>query len=150
MQHPRESTADFHLVSIIRLGITLCCSFVSENRPIADCSSHTKCWRRGCWSMGMNAFHVISTHPLNSSLSESCLLLSQICKASNQYGELKLEVILKVFSYLSVHISPQHQVVNSGATGVFNCSISGSPDTQIEWFHNGKSIINDDVHGSSK
>ena len=77
-------------------------------------------------------------------------ILLKICKSSNQYGELKLEIVLKVYSYLSAHITPQHQIVNSGASGIVNCTISGSTDTHIEWFHNGKSIINDDVHGSSK
>lgn len=74
----------------------------------------------------------------------------QICKASNQYGELKLEIILRVYSYLTAHMSPQHQIVNSNAAGIFNCSISGSTDAHTEWFHNGKSIINEDVQGSSK
>ncbi|KAL7024043.1 hypothetical protein ACKWTF_012881 [Chironomus riparius] len=74
-----------------------------------------------------------------------------ICKASNPYGELKLEIILKVHSYLTVHMSPQHQTINSGSSGIFNCSISSSTDTQVEWFHNGKSIMGsnsgDDVQG---
>lgn len=83
-------------------------------------------------------------------ITENESLAFQICKASNQYGELKLEIVLKVHSYLAAHITPQHQIVNSGAAGVFNCSISGSTDAQIEWFHNGKSIISDDVQGSSK
>ena len=38
-------------------------------------------------------------------------------------------------------MSPQHQTINSGSSGIFNCSISSSTDTQVEWFHNGKSII---------
>lgn len=49
-------------------------------------------------------------------------------------------------------MSPQHQTINSGSSGVFNCSISSSTDTQIEWFHNGKSINdgNNEIQGSGK
>lgn len=76
----------------------------------------------------------------------------QICKASNPYGELKLEIILNVHSFLTAHISPQHQTINSGSSGLFNCSTSSTTDMQIEWFHNGKIIVigrnNDDIVNS--
>jgi hypothetical protein len=64
--------------------------------------------------------------------------------------------MLKVHSFLTVHMSPQHQTVNSGSAGTFNCSVSSSGDSQIEWFHNGKSIVGekyestDELHGKSE
>lgn len=153
MQYSGESTADLHMVSIIRLGLILLRSIVATNYSLTDAAAHKKRWWPRCWPMG-NLKHITFFHPLSQpimtlSLNEFHIAL-QICKASNQYGELKLEIALKVHSYLAVHISPQHQIVNSGAAGVFNCSVSGSADAQTEWFHNGKSIINDDVQGSSK
>lgn len=49
-------------------------------------------------------------------------------------------------------MSPQHQTVNSGSAGIFNCTTaSTAPDTQIEWFHNGKSIIgSEDLQSAGK
>lgn len=76
-------------------------------------------------------------------------LFNQICKASNQYGEQKLEIVVQVNSYLSVHMNPQIQIINSGGTAIFNCTIAGTP-TNIEWFHNGKSIVKDEILGSNK
>jgi hypothetical protein len=78
----------------------------------------------------------------------------QFCKASNTYGDYSLEIILKVHSYLTVHMSPQHQTINSGSHGLFNCTVSSSSDTKIEWYHNGKTIFevssNGDAQGSEK
>lgn len=72
-----------------------------------------------------------------------------VCKASNQYGEQKLEIVLKVNLHLSAHINPQIQIINSGSTAFFNCSTSGSPN-DIEWFHNGKPVVYDIQQGNSK
>ncbi len=72
-----------------------------------------------------------------------------VCKASNLYGEQKLEIILKVNSHLSAHISPQVQIINSGSTAFFNCSVTGQP-SEIEWFHNGKPIVYNIQQGNSK
>jgi hypothetical protein len=58
--------------------------------------------------------------------------------------------VLNVRSYVTVHMTPQHQIVNSGASGIFNCSVSSSSDVHVEWFHNGKSIISNDIERSSK
>lgn len=60
-----------------------------------------------------------------------------ICKASNQYGDITLEIMLSVTSHLSAHIHPQVQMVNSGAPASLNCSVAGNPIDKIEWFHNG-------------
>ena len=46
-------------------------------------------------------------------------------------------------------MNPQIQIINSGGTAIFNCTISGTPNN-IEWFHNGKLIINDDLQGNNK
>ncbi|XP_055715988.1 cell adhesion molecule Dscam2 isoform X2 [Phlebotomus papatasi] len=84
--------------------------------------------------------------------SQSILLLKNsderdsgrwICKASNQFGDQKLEIRLFVNSYLSIHVHPQTQTINSGGRAIFNCSIVGSPIDKIEWFHDGKPIVQD-------
>lgn len=44
---------------------------------------------------------------------------------------------------LSVHIHPQVQIVNSGGTAVFNCSIAGIGaigEERIDWYHDGTSL----------
>uniref|UniRef100_A0A336KKP0 CSON012059 protein n=1 Tax=Culicoides sonorensis TaxID=179676 RepID=A0A336KKP0_CULSO len=63
-----------------------------------------------------------------------------ICKASNQFGEQKLEIRLTVNNYLSVHINPQVQIINYGGGVTFNCSITDQTVSKIEWYHNGKLI----------
>jgi hypothetical protein len=51
-----------------------------------------------------------------------------------------------VNTYLSVHVHPQIQIINSGGRGVFNCSVTGTPITKIEWFHNGSPIMDNDIN----
>lgn len=48
-------------------------------------------------------------------------------------------------SYLSAHIHPQIQIINSGGTAIFNCSITGTPIGKIEWFHDGKPVMEDNT-----
>lgn len=64
----------------------------------------------------------------------------QICQASNQFGEQRIEIRLSVNSYVSVHILPQVQIVNSGGTANFNCTTTGSAIDAIDWLHNGKPL----------
>lgn len=71
--------------------------------------------------------------------------ISQVCQASNQFGEQRIEIRLFVNSYVSVHILPQVQIVNSGGTAIFNCSTTGSAIDNIEWLHNGKPLQEDNV-----
>lgn len=71
--------------------------------------------------------------------------IRQVCKASNQFGEQRVEVRLHVNAYLSVHIHPQVQIVNSGGTAVFNCTVTGTDGDQVEWFHNGVPLLADGV-----
>lgn len=68
---------------------------------------------------------------------------AQVCKASNQFGEQRVEIRLHVNTYLSVHIHPQVQIVNSGGTALFNCSITGSGTEEVEWFHDGTLLQSD-------
>ncbi|BFF92548.1 Down syndrome cell adhesion molecule-like protein Dscam2 [Drosophila madeirensis] len=63
-----------------------------------------------------------------------------ICQASNQFGEQRIEIRLSVNSYVSVHILPQVQIVNSGGTANFNCTTTGSAIDAIDWLHNGKPL----------
>ncbi|XP_032577970.1 Down syndrome cell adhesion molecule-like protein Dscam2 [Drosophila sechellia] len=63
-----------------------------------------------------------------------------ICQASNQFGEQRIEIRLSVNSYVSVHILPQVQIVNSGGTANFNCTTTGSAIDAIDWMHNGKPL----------
>lgn len=51
---------------------------------------------------------------------------------------------LHVTAYLSVHIHPQVQIVNSGGTAVFNCSVAGLERLEaghVEWLHNGVPLV---------
>lgn len=73
-----------------------------------------------------------------------------ICKASNQFGEQKLEIRLTVNNYLSVHINPQVQIVNYGGAVIFNCSITDQTVSKIEWYHNGKIITDASVRQSDQ
>ncbi|XP_073816744.1 Down syndrome cell adhesion molecule 3 isoform X3 [Musca autumnalis] len=68
-----------------------------------------------------------------------------VCQASNQFGEQRIEIRLFVNSYVSVHILPQVQIVNSGGTAIFNCSTTGSAIDSIEWLHNGKPLQEDNI-----
>lgn len=45
--------------------------------------------------------------------------------------------------YLAAHIYPQFQMVNSGGSIVFNCSISDPKANSIDWYHNGALLIGD-------
>lgn len=74
----------------------------------------------------------------------------QICQATNQFGEQRIEIRLIVNSYLSVHILPQVQIVNSGGTAVFNCSTTGTSIDGIEWLHNGKPVMADNALKTDK
>ncbi|XP_039965640.1 Down syndrome cell adhesion molecule-like protein Dscam2 isoform X1 [Bactrocera tryoni] len=60
-----------------------------------------------------------------------------VCQAANQFGEQRIEIRLLVNSYVSVHILPQVQIVNSGGMAIFNCSTTGSAIDGVEWLHNG-------------
>lgn len=42
--------------------------------------------------------------------------------------------------FVSVHILPQVQIVNSGGTAIFNCTTTGSAIEVIDWLHNGKPL----------
>lgn len=64
----------------------------------------------------------------------------QVCQASNQFGEQRIEVRLSVNMFVSVHILPQVQIVNSGGTAIFNCTTTGSAIEVIDWLHNGKPL----------
>lgn len=66
-----------------------------------------------------------------------------MCKATNQFGEIRVEIRLHVKVVLSVHIHPQVQIVNSGGTAVFNCSIAGTSDEKIDWYHDGTLLLPD-------
>ncbi|KAH8408036.1 hypothetical protein KR222_011729 [Zaprionus bogoriensis] len=103
-------------------------------------------------------------YPITSSLriilSRSLLLIKNaderdngkwICQASNQLGEQRIEIRLIVNTVLSVHIFPQVQVVNSGGTAIFNCTITGSAVDVIDWLHNGKPLqANNALHTGDK
>ncbi|XP_068085516.1 cell adhesion molecule Dscam2 [Anabrus simplex] len=59
-----------------------------------------------------------------------------VCRVSNQFGEQRLESQLSVIAPLSAHVQPQIQVVNSGKSATFNCSVAGSPIDSVYWLHN--------------
>ncbi|XP_053686439.1 cell adhesion molecule Dscam2 [Sabethes cyaneus] len=70
-----------------------------------------------------------------------------ICKAANQFGEQRLQIHLTINSELLVHIHPQMQVINTGDSAKFNCTVMGSESSQIEWFHNGRLLTDDNRMG---
>lgn len=67
----------------------------------------------------------------------------QVCKATNQFGEQSVEIRLHLNVYLSVHIHPQVQIINSGGTAIFTCSITGTGEEKIDWFHDGTLLLPD-------
>ncbi|KAL5284148.1 hypothetical protein ACFFRR_006432 [Megaselia abdita] len=73
-----------------------------------------------------------------------------ICQASNQFGEQRVEIQLTINSHMSVHILPQVQIVNSGDHAVFNCTITGTFIDSVEWLHNGRPIIEDNVPNNDR
>ncbi|CAH0562134.1 unnamed protein product [Brassicogethes aeneus] len=66
------------------------------------------------------------------------------CKVSNNFGEQRLDIHLFVTAHLNVHILPQLQVINSGESALFNCSVSGSPVQRIQWYRNGEPLSVDE------
>lgn len=68
-----------------------------------------------------------------------------MCKATNQFGEQRVEIRLHVKVVLSVHIQPQVQIVNSGGTAIFNCSIAGTGEEKIDWYHDGILLLPTDL-----
>ncbi|XP_058830387.1 cell adhesion molecule Dscam2 isoform X2 [Topomyia yanbarensis] len=70
-----------------------------------------------------------------------------VCKAANQFGEQKLQIHLTINSELVVQIIPQIQVINAGSSATFNCTIIGSEIGKIEWFHNGRALVDGERMG---
>ncbi|GLG96443.1 Uncharacterized protein GBIM_03426 [Gryllus bimaculatus] len=63
-----------------------------------------------------------------------------VCRVHNQFGEQHLDTQLAVTAPLAVHVQPQLQVVNSGESASFNCSVSGAPLDSVSWLHNGAAV----------
>lgn len=108
---------------------------------------HTKCllakilYSILCTGGGLCSHFYNRTHTYTRlSIYLSIFLYIQVCKATNQFGEQRVEIRLHVKVVLSVHIHPQVQIVNSGGTAVFNCSIAGIgaiAEERIDWYHDG-------------
>lgn len=64
MQYSRQSAADIHLVSIVRLGLLLFRAIIAASRSIADASAYKDCWRPGCRSMGTSSSSKFSSWSL--------------------------------------------------------------------------------------
>ena len=45
---------------------------------------------------------------------------------------------------MSSTITPATQVIDSGETATFNCSIQGNPIKMVEWFKDGELLADDD------
>ncbi|XP_060516116.1 cell adhesion molecule Dscam2 [Cylas formicarius] len=71
------------------------------------------------------------------------------CKVHNSFGEQRLDIHLTVVAHLSVHVLPQLQVINSGDTAIFNCTVSGSPVGRVQWLKNSE-MIHPDENGKVK
>jgi hypothetical protein len=54
-----------------------------------------------------------------------------LCWVNNSAGEETVQVALAVTAPLSVHVQPQHQVVDVGKSAVFQCIPGGNPVTQV-------------------
>ncbi|XP_069687424.1 cell adhesion molecule Dscam1 isoform X3 [Periplaneta americana] len=64
-----------------------------------------------------------------------------VCRVSNQFGEQRLETQLTVTAQLSAHVLPQLQVVNSGDSATFNCTVTGSPIESVRWLRNAELVM---------
>ncbi|XP_021937228.1 Down syndrome cell adhesion molecule-like protein Dscam2 isoform X2 [Zootermopsis nevadensis] len=64
-----------------------------------------------------------------------------VCRVSNQFGEQRLETQLTVTAQLSAHVQPHLQVVNSGDSATFNCSVTGSPIESVWWMRNAEPVL---------
>ncbi|OWF38939.1 Down syndrome cell adhesion molecule [Mizuhopecten yessoensis] len=67
-----------------------------------------------------------------------------ICNASNEHGSATAVTELIVTSPLITYIDPPTQMIDSGQTAVFNCTVSGYPITSITWYKNGELLVADD------
>ena len=133
-------------------------------------------WEEGGMKTGWDANGAFSSTPRNQIIAVShfiihtkCLLAKilysiplcscshfhnhiQVCKATNQFGEQRVEIRLHVKVVLSVHIHPQVQIVNSGGMAVFNCSIAGIAgigEERIDWYHDG-TLLQPDLPSNNK
>ncbi|XP_059483764.1 cell adhesion molecule Dscam2 [Neocloeon triangulifer] len=66
-----------------------------------------------------------------------------LCWVNNSAGEETVQVALTVTAPLSVHVQPQHQVVDVGKSAVFQCIPGGNPASQILWLRNGRPLAAD-------
>ncbi|XP_044257604.1 Down syndrome cell adhesion molecule-like protein Dscam2 isoform X1 [Tribolium madens] len=119
---------------------------------------HLTCSAQGNPPPTFNWFREIESHlqPVHSSArfepSQDILHIRRLksedagrwtCKVSNNFGEQRLDIHLTVTAHLSVHVLPQLQVINSGESAIFNCTVSGSPVGRILWFRNGEPLLTD-------
>ncbi|XP_044742030.1 Down syndrome cell adhesion molecule-like protein Dscam2 [Chrysoperla carnea] len=63
-----------------------------------------------------------------------------VCHVTNQFGEQRIQMHLTVTAHLKVIVLPTLQIVNSGESALFNCTVLGSPVDSVKWLHNGQFI----------
>lgn len=66
------------------------------------------------------------------------------CNATNNRGFAVAVRRLMVTSPMSSTITPATQIVDSGDTATFNCTVQGHPIKVVEWFKDGKLLADDD------
>ncbi|XP_049839470.1 Down syndrome cell adhesion molecule-like protein Dscam2 [Schistocerca gregaria] len=78
------------------------------------------------------ALHILGARPEDAGRWE--------CRVHNAFGEQRVHASLQVTAPLTVHVTPHLLVVNSGESATFNCSVSGSPVSSVEWLHNAEPL----------
>ncbi|KAJ8871662.1 hypothetical protein PR048_027989 [Dryococelus australis] len=63
-----------------------------------------------------------------------------VCTVSSMLGEDRREMSLAVTLPLAVHMRPQQQVVDTGTSATFNCSVTGT-DPHISWLKDGRIVV---------
>lgn len=66
------------------------------------------------------------------------------CNISNSHGSAIVKTQLIVTLPLSVKIDPPKQIVDSGQSAFFNCSVNGYPIKSIQWYKNGHLLVKED------
>lgn len=66
-----------------------------------------------------------------------------VCVARNSFGEDRREIDLVVTTTLSVHIRPQQQMVDAGASATFNCTVDIGTDFtgSLFWLKDGRPVL---------
>ncbi|RWS06193.1 Down syndrome cell adhesion molecule-like protein Dscam2, partial [Dinothrombium tinctorium] len=66
-----------------------------------------------------------------------------ICIAVNSVGEASIDCEIRVYKQLAAEIKPEKLIIDSNQRAIINCSISGYPQDEVIWLHNGQLFTSD-------